>query len=301
MDKQINIKDALEAVEADVNAACNVVRQQDDDNSYVGYAYPDEYIASRIKKAFTTLLLLSEALGLEQFRSLVLADFESAKQRKDGLATTEFLNEIGESDLLASYDLFKTIHAFRAIYGLENKDHSVVSIIDVLRNCEYSLTLSKGMDALSNEAELHERIETILRCVYPDLKHKPNITKPIKNFEPDTGIPSVKTLIEYKYVDSPDVLKRVSDEILADTQGYKSKYWKRFIYLIYETKRFQPEKKWKLHLEECGNPKNTDVIVIRGELPKNKTKKKKKATEKTAKKTPPKAKKKTTRKTTKKG
>ena len=298
MNDQVNIKEALEAIEANLNSAQLVVQQLDE--GLCGYEYPEEYIESMVKKAFTTLLLLSEVCRLDYFRSLVLEDFKNAETVNGGLGATEVLGN-SESDLIASRDLYKLLHSFKAVYGLENKDHSVVSVVDVLRNCEYSLTLSKGMDAPSNEAELHERIEGILRCVYPDLKHEPEITKPIKNFKPDTGIPSIKTLIEYKYVDSPDVLKRVSDEILADTQGYRSEYWKRFIYLIYETKRFQPEKKWKLHLEECGNPKNTNVIVIRGEMPKNKTKKKKKATGKTAKKTPPKAKKKATRKTTKKG
>lgn len=283
MNKQINIKDALEAVEADVNAACNVIRQLEDNNCYVSYAYPNEYMASRTEKAFTTLLLLAEALGLEEFRRLITKDLETARNRKDGLAAVEFLSEIGESELLASNDLFKTIHAFKSLYGLDKNDYSVVSLIDVLRNCEYSLTLGKGMDVPSDEHELHERIETILRCVYPDLKHKPEITKPIKNFEPDTGIPSARTLIEYKYVDSLETLKRVSDEILADTQGYKSKNWGNFIYLIYETKRFQSEKKWRLHLEECGNPENTDVIVIRGEQPKKKAKAKNKTARKTSK------------------
>lgn len=278
MNNQANIKEALETVESDMNSALRVIQQLDE--GVCGYGYPKEYIESMIQKAFTTLLLLSEVCKLDHFRTLVLQDFENAKNLNDGLNTTEMLYG-GESELIASRDLFKLLHVFKAVYGLEDKVRSIVSVIDVLRNCEYSLTRSKGMDAPSNEPELHERIEGILRCVYPDLKHKPTITKPIKNFEPDTGIPSIKTLIEYKYVDSPDVLKRVSDEILADTQGYKSKNWNRFIYLVYETKRLQSENKWKLHLEECGNPKNTDVIVIRGEIPRKKAKKKKKAVKKT--------------------
>jgi hypothetical protein len=278
MNDQVNIKEALEAVEADLNSAELVVLQLDEGRC--NYEYPEEYIESLIERAFTTLLLLSEVCKLDYFRSLVLEDFENAKNHNDGLRAIEVLDN-GESELIAGRDISKLLQAFKAVYGLENKVRSSVSVVDVLRNCEYSLTSPKGLDAPSDEPELHERIEAVLRCVYPDLKHKPTITKPIKNFEPDTGIPSVKTLIEYKYVDSTEVLKRVSDEILADTQGYKSKDWKRFIYLIYETKRFQSENKWKSHLVECGNPQNTDVIVIRGEMPTKKSKAKKKVTKKT--------------------
>ena len=59
----------------------------------------------------------------------------------------------------------------------------------------------------------------MLKCVFPDLKHKPVLTKQIKNFEPDTGISSSATLIEYKFLSRAEDVGPLADELLADTRG----------------------------------------------------------------------------------
>jgi len=108
-----------------------------------------------------------------------------------------------------------------------------------------------------------------LRCVFPNLKHKPQLTKPIKNFEPDTGLPSIRTLIEYKFISNKLQAKTAAEEVLADTRGYISREWETFIYVIYETRRIKPESEWKQLLKEC-NVQNTEIIVLSGEPVKKK-------------------------------
>ncbi len=117
----------------------------------------------------------------------------------------------------------------------------------------------------ANENDVHVRIEAILKCYYPDLKRKPALTKPIKNFEPDTGIASLKTLIEYKFAKTKKEAKRIADEILADASGYRSRQWKNLLYVIYETKRLLPEGDWKRLLHECELHEGYDVIVLSGD------------------------------------
>jgi len=99
------------------------------------------------------------------------------------------------------------------------------------------------------------------------LKHKPSLTKPIKNFEPDTGLPSIKTLIEFKFISDDKAAKDIAEEILADTRGYYSKEWKQFLYVIYETHRIRPESEWNELLRQCGVDDNTNVIVLCGTPP----------------------------------
>jgi uncharacterized protein YcgL (UPF0745 family) len=72
-------------------------------------------------------------------------------------------------------------------------------------------------------------------------------------------------LIEYKYVENKDDVKRVSDELLADTRGYVSNEWKQIICVVYETARIEPERKWQQHLRDCGLSENVGIIVLRGE------------------------------------
>ena len=95
--------------------------------------------------------------------------------------------------------------------------------------------------APQNEKDVHLRIEAILKCIFPDMKRKPSLSKQIKNFEPDTGIPSLETLIEYKFLSRKIDVGGIADQLLADTRGYISKDWKRFLYVIYETNRFRTE------------------------------------------------------------
>jgi hypothetical protein len=159
----------------------------------------------------------------------------------------------------------------RALNRTSGKLHSntvTKDVNEILRSCEYIITDRKIFSQLpACELDVHTRIEGILRAVFPDLRTKPQIDKPIKNFQPDTGLPSIKTLIEYKYVETKADVKRVSDELLADTRGYVSREWNQIICVVYETGRIESERKWKLHLRECGLTESVDIIVIRGEVP----------------------------------
>ncbi|MDZ7722878.1 MAG: hypothetical protein U5R06_08730 [candidate division KSB1 bacterium] len=142
-----------------------------------------------------------------------------------------------------------------------NKD-----ILEIIRNIHYVITDTKVFHGKPRyESDVHQRIESILKCVFPDLKHKPTLTKQIKNFEPDTGIQSINTLIEYKYLSRSENVSRIADEVLADTRGYTSPEWKRFIYVIYETSRIRPESEWNLFLRQSKIPKNTCIVVLSGE------------------------------------
>ena len=97
--------------------------------------------------------------------------------------------------------------------------------------------------------------------------HKPRLAKPIKNFEPDTGIPSIRTLLEYKFISGHRQVAQIADEILADTRAYTSQDWTSFVYLIYETRRFKPESQWRQLLRDCEVSENTAVVVLTGESP----------------------------------
>jgi hypothetical protein len=66
-------------------------------------------------------------------------------------------------------------------------------------------------------------------------------------------------------------VKRVVDEVLADTRGYSSKEWERFLFVIYETVRLKPEVQWRAMLRENNIPASTDVIVISGESARTKS------------------------------
>ena len=84
-------------------------------------------------------------------------------------------------------------------------------VVQIIRQAEYTM---EGLNKHPNsEKELDEFMENLFKPIYPDLLSTPTLPKSIKNFEPDTGIPSLRLLIEYKYVASKEQVKKVTDEI----------------------------------------------------------------------------------------
>ncbi len=225
-----------------------------------------------IEACFLQLLVLAESLGLVAFQQMIQSEYIKTKSSAGGF--NQSARDPGEEPYSA---VLSQIRCFKAgldsLFPEKTITEVTKDVLQILRDIHYSITDPKVFDRLpSSETDVHLRIEAILKCVFPDLKHKPMLTKQIKNFEPDTGIPSISTLIEYKYLSSKKDEARIADEILADTRGYVSKDWKRFIYVIYETNRFRKESEWDQLLRESGLPESTSVVVLSGEQPRGNAK-----------------------------
>ena len=250
---------------------------QNADRSFNEYIiYGDEWARPdwAIERCFIKLLAIIESLGLSKLHEIVLSEYLRAKETKEGFLVAKETPE-GEPFSAIMSRLRQFLSAIEQFYPSDEPTKITKDLLQIIRDIHYTITdkaLFKSVP--QNEKDVHIRIEGILKCVFPDLKHKPTLTKPIKNFEPDTGIPSIETLIEYKFLSRPDDVGTIADEVLADTRGYDSKDWKRFIYVIYETKRFKRENEWIQLLRQSGVPENTTVVVLSGE-PLTRSKKKK--------------------------
>ena len=223
----------------------------------------EELVEYFVERAFTKTMVLLEAAGLPNALDAVTRLNEQAKV--DYSAVTRYSEGIY---LVWASKLESYLEAIEAVFVGEKPGTIIKELIDILHATQYSITDRNCFQyPPAREEDVHVRIEAVLRCVFPDLRHEPPIAKPIKNFVPDTGLPSLRTLIEYKYVATQDDVKRVVEEVLADTRGYPSKDWERFVYVIYETVRLKPESEWEHMLRENGVGENTRIIVISGEPP----------------------------------
>lgn len=263
-----NVQKAIDEVYQNIFRANNAFRRSvelrtaDAEKSYV---LDEEHIAEYYSQAaYVQLMALLEALGMFHLHGMVAGLYEIAeRQEKNWLE-----GEMGPDDLYLVWagKLHVFTDALRTLYA--KPAESVVSkdVENVLRACLYSITDKVCFELPpAQEADVHHRIEAVLRCVFPDLLHKPSLNKPIKNFEPDTGLPSIRTLVEYKFISTAEDAKRVADEVLADTRGYVSSEWDSFFYVIYETKRLRPEVEWEGLLRAADVPHNTKIIVLSGE------------------------------------
>ncbi|MFH0988506.1 MAG: hypothetical protein V1799_00645 [bacterium] len=219
-----------------------------------------------IETAFLMTLSLVESLGLHKLHQMLLSDFRKIKNSKEGFSKDEQDEFTEEPYPVHLSKLRQYLHSIESFFP-DDKD-TIVSkdVLNILRDIHYTIADKTLFGcAPSSEKDVHLRIEGILKPLFPDLKHKPSLTKQIKNFEPDTGIPSIRTLIEYKYLDSKKSIPVLADQILADTRGYVSKEWNRFIYVVYETNRFRSEKDWNQLLAQSGLSDNSVVVVLSGE------------------------------------
>lgn len=218
-----------------------------------------------IEICFLQLLAGAEALGLAEFRRLVEMQYSRVKESPGGFSKSES-DPGGEPSSTVLAIIRQFLWALQAL--LPSDEHTTVKkdVLQIIRNIHYVITDTSVFPSVPrNEKDVHLRIEAILKCVFPDLKHKPTLSKQIKNFEPDSGIPSLRTLVEYKYLSRREDIGPIADQLLADTRGYTSKDWERFLYVIYETNRFRTEDDWNQFMRESDVPTNTTVVVLSGE------------------------------------
>ena len=256
-----DIENSIKTIKALIDSASNYHQQSQlhDKNTF---NEPELLAEAYLEEASIRTLVFFEAIGLANACARLDDAFQLAK--KEGLLKEA--TGIEEDYLVWAGILHMHLDGIATAYNISVPEGIISQdIMSIIRACEYTITDKKLFTFLpKDEGDVHVRVEGTLRAYYPDLKHKPRLTKPIKNFEPDTGIPSIKTLIEFKFIGDENKDKIIADQILADTRGYYSKDWKKFIYVIYETKRFRSEIEWNNFLRECGIDTNTVAIVLSG-------------------------------------
>lgn len=218
-----------------------------------------------IESCFLQLLTVAEALDLPEFRRMAYEEYSAVKVSNKGFTESE-IDPDGDPYSIVLGRIRCYTHVLENLFPTDKETTVTKDLLQIIRDIHYVITdTAVFQNTPKNEKDVHLRIEAILKCVFPDLKHKPALTKQIKNFEPDTGIPSLRTLVEYKYLSRREDIGPIADQVLADTRGYTSKDWTRFLYVIYETNRFRTESDWNLFLRESGVPINTTMVVLGGE------------------------------------
>lgn len=262
---RIHIEDSLAAIgtslrEASINFN-NLLYETHED----GRDIFQDSVEYQIQFAFEQLLFLMEALGFESSYQDVKDLYGEAKKDLSKHEPT-----IDEPILTWPRYIHRHIRILKNIFGIQPALKLLkIDLCNMLKQAAYSITNPKIYKTPpQEERDVHNRIENILKPVFGDLLTEPTLTKQIKSFRPDTGLPSQHTLIEYKFAETNQHIKKIADEILTDTRGYASKDWKRFIFAIYETRPLRAEQDWKQLFDQCGMGKEFEVIVLTGTLPK---------------------------------
>lgn len=187
------------------------------------------------------------------------------------------INSEGEPFLVSAAHAWRWAEVLRRFYVKTKTPPlpvAVREIAEIIRRAEtYLVDLKVFGWRPTEEADVHDRLESVLGCVFEDMERKPVIGKPIKDYIPDTGIPSKRALLEYKYITDALAGKRVLDEILADISAYTSDKYDHFIFVIYETDRVFPERRWTDHIAANNVGEHVQIILLKGSLPTEEDKK----------------------------
>jgi hypothetical protein len=225
----------------------------------------DEAIGERyILQACTRSVVLLEQLGLTQGTLISEAKRILESVKADPLKGRSVL---GQAYLIWPYEIEEIINTLKSLYlpRLKGTPPEIIPVLDVISNSEYYITDPRVFGKVPDcEAEVHTRIEGLLKCFYTDVQHKPRLSKPIKSFEPDTGIPSLRTLIDYKFITSTEEGKTILDEIFADIGGYQTDDYETFVFVIYETSRLFSSAEWTRAIEASKPQNPIKIVVLRG-------------------------------------
>ncbi len=150
---------------------------------------------------------------------------------------------------------------------LQQRKNTISKTISILQNLNrYQLRMK---DSLKNEKELQNFLFPILKSHFKDLEEEFNLPKfGTIAYQPDFGIPSIKLLLECKFLKERKDLKRIQKEVNDDAVGYlkTSPDYRSLIVFIYNSKNTPIPDKFQKDLKRVSGI--NDVIIVPGIDPK---------------------------------
>lgn len=132
--------------------------------------YYDLHISYSIEQAFLSLLVLSESLDLLYIHQELNALYQKAKKNINDSA-------MGYEDpyLVWAERVREYLNAVKVAFNISTEDKTITKDLEsIIKSSLYSITdKTLFKESPQNEAEVHARIEAVLKCVFPSLKHKP--------------------------------------------------------------------------------------------------------------------------------
>lgn len=232
-------------------------------------AREDKYfLPSKIEEAYVFAIALAEKHGLN-----LIADYIKSRKPEFGpdLLKSYYSQLIGEPMLLSTFPLYDMIRTVRELYlpeqttetrVFESEWATVRKILGNLPLCAAAL----GYE-FNDEATLDRFAETVLRGTYPELNSNPSIELPTSYTLPDTGIPNIGLLIEYKYLrGESDFSEHARDEMQADIRNWAgTQKWTGLIFCVYQQRVFFSEESiYKTLTKDSTTFKHLSVVLITG-------------------------------------
>ncbi len=159
------------------------------------------------------------------------------------------------------------VEIVEAIAGLPTPQGPDTAARDVLKQLLRStaryLFLRKAEP--TSESGLQKKIYPLLRAAFPDTTREVSVPHVAKTYKADFGVPSLNTLVEYKYCNSRSDWPKALDEVYADMKGYSgTPQWNHFYVVFYLTDRFTTQEEVDAEFLATASQAWTPMVVFGG-------------------------------------
>ncbi|PNA00939.1 MULTISPECIES: hypothetical protein [unclassified Pseudomonas] len=212
------------------------------------YFAASQELQTHLQAAFREICLLAEKLGVPQGLSTFQRDFENA------LGTSELepcMNEgRGFSPALKVLEVF--FNSLQVISG-HTRTTANQAFEHILRSTP------KMFDDLfappANEAEVRNAVLKVAQFAFPDIQREAVIPGSLKLHRTDLAVPSLRTVVEFKFARTLTTAKSCVDEFYSDMKAYTQTHqWAHFYAVLYIRGNFMTQ----VDLDQAFKEKNAD-------------------------------------------
>lgn len=234
--------------------------------------------SNKVEAIHADLHVVLELLKLNSTQKQLSDELNEIKTRQGGSFKVEFNHHSDCFDCEGRDRLIRTLDSISNFFFSESKEDERDEIHDMaspekqkrlkellMGTAHWVSEESKKLNRVpEKEAHVQSAMRTILQANFSnDYISKLEIPSYVRNFKPDGGVQSIRTAIEYKFIDSLEELGKAVGGIFEDIVGYgKSREWEFFYSVFYMTKSFADPVALEKSLAEKGNGKWHPIVLV---------------------------------------
>lgn len=214
----MDIQTSIDVLEQQLEEIGNLQGESAESSTFVRWK---EATKRRIKRVFGKESKHYSNFSSISYTSWVVVMDEYRQRRIDREAYLEALATAKTRLLVMIDDLKERLESDEPTLGFSRDVdmHSLDGLVNVSRRfrecCQYV------EPPPSNEREVQDILWIMLRSHYDDLVREETLPKfGVKSYKPDFGIPSIRLLVEVKFIGEPTDASSIQEELLADASGY---------------------------------------------------------------------------------
>lgn len=212
-----------------------------------------------IEKVFLDTALLAERLGAPQFAALIESERKSRRKLTKHVYTDH--DELPHFPHLArARSHFQSLRALTDAAATTAHD-----VLETMLKNTAKVIVQQGV-APDNEAKVRNAMLEALKVGFEDVFKEVPIAKLFKTYKADIGVPSLRAVIEYKYVRSLAEMDACLEGIYADMKGYGGDdAWRNFYAVFYMTEPFYRQDQVEEDFALVGADVSWKPIVVVGQ------------------------------------